>query len=269
MSCNTSLSDANNQGVDCLEKGDSLNAVHHFRNALSELVKSNLSRTPGHETKTQRRSTSGTTSRGNVIPLSSLDYSRRRKSVQQSEKANFSRHGFVLHSQGLRILLEDGSYSNDVMENSTIYSAIVIFNTALTFHLHGLKIDHLSAAHRRRFQLQKAKSLYQQSFQLLKSTTLEWYNCGATGNAAVDLLTMALLNNKALLHMEYEEQELSEAYASFQQLIGYALSVVQQSKERMDMNTDDEDVVRQQIEIYLLNACWFSYFIQASAAAAA
>jgi hypothetical protein len=171
-----------------------------------------------------------------------------------SSQTTISRKGFIVLSQGHR-MIAGHTFSKDIVENGNIYSAIVVFNLALCSHLQAMSdqsYQHLS----------KAKSLYCQSFGLLVDT-VGCYNGKATGNAAVDLLTMALLNN--LAHIQMETHELLKSGKVFRLLIQYALSVKARDCYLSSPKTTDDMI--QQVDMYLSNA--FYGFGSAEGAAAA
>jgi hypothetical protein len=143
------------------------------------------------------------------------------------------------------------TFSTDIVKNGKIYSAIVVFNLALCFHLQAMVLGDNKSPYGG--HLSKAKSLYRQSFRILEDTVVGCYHGMATGNAAFDLLTMALLNNLAQTQMEFHEL-VESGKGVFKLLIRYALSV----KERdchpsSPIMTDDINMI-QQVDIYLLNA---------------
>jgi hypothetical protein len=149
-------------------------------------------------------------------------------------------------------------FSKDMVENAKIYSAIVVFNLALCSHLQAMgdqSYRHLS----------QAKLFYRQSFRLLVDTVVGCYRGMATGNAAVDLLTMALLNN--LAHIQMEFRELLESGPVFRLLVQYALSVKARGCHLSSPKTTDDMI--QQADMYLSNAMSVFGLKPADAAAAA
>jgi hypothetical protein len=129
MSCNPSLLDANNKGVECLERGDFSNDMCHLRQAF-KIVKTNF------DTAFQSTIRMQSDSR-NILPLPAF--------VLRSEGMFLSSHttsqtGFIVHSQGHH-MIAGHTFSKDIVENGTICSAIVVFNLALCSHLQAMKRD--------------------------------------------------------------------------------------------------------------------------------
>jgi hypothetical protein len=244
MICTPSLLEANNKGVESLEMGDFSNAVCHIRHAL-EIAKSHFDTAFQSTARTQRHSR-------NILPLAPSVL--RGEGMFLSSQTATSRNGFIVHSQGHR-MVAGRTFSIDIVENGKIYSAIGVFNLALCSHLQA-KSDQ-SYRH-----LSKAKALYCQSFGLLVDI-VGCYRFRATGNAAVDLLTMALLNN--LAHIQMETHELLKSGKVFRLLIQYALSVKARDCYLSSPKTTDDMI--QQVDMYLSNA--FYGFGSAEGAAAA
>jgi hypothetical protein len=275
--CTTSLINANNQGLAYLEKGDFSSALYCLWHAL-ECAKLGFV----HRHKTAPHSCQKARSGRNVLLLSPSELARRECLVQVPNMARSpEKKTLLIHTQAIR-LVGSLAFSKDGFENDKISSAIVVFNLALCFHLQGdLVQDHQSD----RFQqLSKAKSLYRQSYTLLVNTIKGSYNGGSTGNALVDLLVMALLNNLALLqHLEF--REFSESKLVFQHLLHFASSVqsngynynssttTTSSSARRPFNssssTDDDDGMGRQIDAFLQNATSIVFGLSPSTATAA
>jgi tetratricopeptide (TPR) repeat protein len=102
--------------------------------------------------------------------------------------------------------------------NSTIVSAIIIFNLSIVYHLKGLEGGSGSISSMR---LRKARALYQKSQNLLIDAGVP---LGATGNPVIDVLSMALFNN--LAHVAFELSSYEESRQFFDFLIRFALTVV-------------------------------------------
>jgi len=118
-----------------------------------------------------------------------------------------------IHSDAIR-LIPGFCFSNDFTENHTIYSAFVIFNLAIVFHVQGLQTCSKRS-------LEQARSLYSHIMQLIGSTINENFKrVFSEENAAFDLLVLGLFNNVAHMHMEFSEFE--SATTTFQNLVRYA-----------------------------------------------
>ncbi|CAB9526548.1 expressed unknown protein [Seminavis robusta] len=121
-----------------------------------------------------------------------------------------------VHCQGFGIVGTPGSYSPDPLINTTVISTIIIFNLAVVYHLKGLHEKALNES-----RLHKARSLYVKAHLLLNDAGVSY---GSTGNAVVDLLSMAVSNN--LAQVSYELSSYDESRAHFDGLIRFALTVV-------------------------------------------
>lgn len=136
---------------------------------------------------------------------------------QRAKSAEFSNPSTpFIHAQGFGIVGTAGAYSPDPLVNSTIISTIVIFNLAVVYHIKGLHEKALSES-----RLVKAHSLYAKALLLLHDAGVTF---GSTGNAVVDLLSMAVSNN--LAHVCFELSSYDESRAYFDGLIRFALTVV-------------------------------------------
>jgi hypothetical protein len=285
----TSVSDANNQGLAYLEKGFFSNALHHLTHALQCARRNfhhheNVARTTCkyHETRSFGRHT--------ILLLRPSEIARQGFLIQLPTATLVGPASpergttFRIHTQPIR-LISGIAFSKDAMVNDKICSAIVVFNLALCSHLQGLRRDDQQSCLQ---SMLKAKSLYRQSFTLLTDTIMTECDCtiGSTGNALIDLLVMALLNNLALLHY-VEFRELSESQQVFAHLIEFATSVQNNEYYKYkynycgasssssscppsDNSTDDTNngMLDQQIDAFLQNATCILLGIIPSAVAA-
>ena len=118
-----------------------------------------------------------------------------------------------LFSQGIILMEELGAYSPNPNIDTIVASSIVLFNLALVYHLKGLNETSSRC-------LSKAHSFYFKSYQLLAGTGM---NLGGSGNPAVDLVSMALLNNAAQVGRELCYKKISQE--TFEQLVRVASQV--------------------------------------------
>jgi hypothetical protein len=233
------ISEVNNQGVDSLEGGDFSCALQRFRLVLEQAKRNTgptvlTSKTP--ELKTIR-------------PLSPIFVEKQVLVQQHPPKTRQS-----LHAGGFR--LTDGlSSSSDPAEDFNIHLAITIFHLALTLHLVSLA-DQADQSTQR---LLKAKELYLRAHQVLVGSVLARYRGKATGNAIVDLVAMAIINNLALVCIEVSEFEEGEFL--FGQLVRYALSTRR-------VGTYSTPFMRKKVHLFLLNATVAKLIQPLSAAAA-
>lgn len=112
--------------------------------------------------------------------------------------------------------------------NEKVYTAIIVFNLALTLHLRAMQSRCSSGMHHD--LLKKAKKLYLRTHQLIvpimDSHLLRQHHCNENGqtminnnNVALDLLIMGLLNNSALIYLELFEH--ADGKVTFHHLLQY------------------------------------------------
>jgi hypothetical protein len=155
----------------------------------------------------------------------------------------------------------DGYYyfcSDDVDVDSALFSAVIIYNMAVTTH----KMGGISPAGQRRDILrQRTCSLYDMCYQLLSnaseqvvhhdhgdsqsSTSLE---VTSIGRAMFDLMCMAIVNNKAELYSETVDNQLT--FVHIDKLVELATSVREQRYGEEALNT----VVQTAVQFFLANA---------------
>ena len=214
----------NNQGCYLLGKGQRDDAMRHFKAALMTLRLS-LASNPDHKNKTLLDSGISLPS---LVPLHLKEFHE-----------ILSAHHYQPHrkdSRDCRLLLpmEDSSYvtfsvaiplvpghnfSSKASDNEKVYTAVMVFNLALTIHLKAR--EYRSSSHS--FHpglLKKAQSLYLHTYHLIVSimNAYVWHG-QASENVAFDLLVMGLLNNLALIHWELFEH--ADCHVAFQRLMQY------------------------------------------------
>jgi hypothetical protein len=141
-------------------------------------------------------------------------------------------------------------FSADPVQDKNICSAVIIFNLGLVFHLHALRESAMggrsSSLSQHRY-LTKALRLYQQASRLL-SGVLHFGT--PTGNALIDLVMLALINNSADLSLMLQlDQETSKAL--FGQLLHCALSIRVSSARYRESQWIEP--LNQCVESFLLN----------------
>jgi tetratricopeptide (TPR) repeat protein len=234
--------DLNNVAVAYLEGGHLRKALEHFRNAL-RMTMGDLRPPPPHlppPLPSQQRYDAGTgggaARRGEPTWLQ-----QQQRQPYDSKQSELSSPGTpFIHAKGFGIVGAPGSYSPDPLINTTVISTIVIFNLALVYHIKGLHEKALTDA-----RLHKAHSLYTKAYLLLNDAGVTF---GSTGNAVVDLLSMAVSNN--LAQVSYELLSYEESRAHFDSLIRFALTVVPGRYEDQYVGS----VMDQQKSNFLLNA---------------
>ena len=146
----------------------------------------------------------------------STNHADGRRPAAQSKPSEFNNPSTpFIHAQGFGIVGSPGAYSPDPLINTTVISTLVIFNLAVVYHIKGLHEKNLSDR-----RLLKAHSLYTKAHLLLHDAGVSF----STGNAVVDLLSMAVANNVA--NVCYELSRYDESRRYFDGLIRFALTVV-------------------------------------------
>lgn len=207
----------NNVGIAYLEEGDLKKALEFFRDALRQTMGELRPAPPvaavaGSASSPFDAPTSiGQASQPAAPSVAAAPQQGRRKVLS----SNGNTSPFV-HAQGFGVVGTPGSYSPDPLINTTVVSTIVIFNLAVVYHLKGVHEKVLCDS-----RLRKAYSLYRKAHLLLTDAGVFH---GSTGNAVVDLLSMALSNN--LAHVCYEMSQYDESRAHFDSLIRFALTVI-------------------------------------------
>jgi hypothetical protein len=159
----------NNQGVDLLVSGESSRAMKVFQGALSLLKKA------VHEAETTS-STEMTISCDNVsLPLS------------ESTSTVAGLQGLHCYVYDHGIMIPD-NVNGDTDEATSLYIAIVLFNSALASHSEGTALG-------REKSLMKASVLYGLVAQLLVTCTM-------SEDTSTTILVLLALNNKAQIHYD-------------------------------------------------------------------
>ncbi len=292
----------NNQGVDHFEREEYSSAFRCFRQALV------LFKTRFQEQQQQQPQQQGFSERDpaphanantntkmnveekvpTVQPLScamactalarqhSPSSSCKEEQMIESSGAGF---GFVLHTQCIRLLASfPGLLASDSLLEDRLVSGILVFNCGLVFHLQGQRT--CSPEH-----LRKAFTLYQQAAALLQdqihqasmTASSHCLRGKVTGNALVDLLCMAVLNNMGLiLRCDFLDHAKSRRF--FGQLVTYAHAFQNsyapslREDDRMQQEDDSESlsvsIMLALVDEFLLNAVASNCADSASAPAA-
>jgi hypothetical protein len=240
------VTNTNNHGCHQLERGDFANAFTSFRTALQE-IKVALGPTTSQVGDPMADASPG------ILPLpKSIKYPGLQPAVEASEVTSPQ---VFLHAHPIR-MLDNYAFSSCTDENNRIHSAISVFNLALTLHLQAIETQSEKG-------FLQVQTLYDRTYQLL-SNTIRRYNDGATGNAVVDLLVMAVFNNMGLVHLEFSCETLASGFI-FQTLHRYASSVVWHG-EQCSMYNDWFG--NGQVQNFLLNGTVLGLASTTSAAAA-
>jgi len=166
-------------------------------------------------------------------------------------------HPFAIHAPCRREDTDECYYfCSNVDIDSSLFSAVIIYNMAVTTH----KMSQLEPAGRRRDVLrQRTSSLYDMCHQLLNNTSEQVNGASrssssgvvqvtGTGRAMFDLMCMAIVNNKAELYLETADHQLSLVH--MEQLAELASSVRQQRYGDETLNT----AVQTAVQFFLSNA---------------
>jgi hypothetical protein len=140
--------------------------------------------------------------------------------------------------------LLESAYCTDPIEDAKIVSAIIIFNMASAFHKKSV------VQYGCQTEMKKAKSLYIHVYELLSSIVASYHaghKIGSTGDMAIDLLYMAVLNNLAYCEFGIFGDK-SKSCDLFYRLACYAISV----RERFSNGTID--AMETHIDTFLQNA---------------
>lgn len=205
----------NNVGVAYLERGDLKQALEYFRDALRETM-GELRLPPPHAASTEARAGSGVATSRSDQRATPMHAEYMALPQERKSSCNNSNVTPFVHAQGFGIVGAPGSYSPDPLINTTVVSTIVIFNLAVVYHIKGIHENALCDS-----RLRKAYALYVKAHVLLNDAGVTHVS---TGNAVVDLLSMALLNN--LAHVCYELHQYKECRSRFDSLIRLALTVI-------------------------------------------
>lgn len=209
--------DLNNAGVAYLEEGDIGKALNLFRSALRHSI-GDLRPVPGSPPTAPPPMTSasqdGPSSSRNTSSTSAPPQRSPTATATATTSLKLPGMAFI-HAQGFGVVGTPGTYSPDILTNTTIVTTVVIVNLALVYHIKGAYEKSLSET-----RLIKAHSLYTKAHLLLHDAGVSF---GSTGNAVVDLLAMAVLNN--LAHVCFELASYEQSRAHFNCLIRFAMTV--------------------------------------------
>jgi hypothetical protein len=257
------LSNINNLGAVCIENGDLPQAMHFLRLAVQH-VKTEVTSYPRKQaspsdagTGEQSRNSLSTSAKQCLSSQHAADnYFDNEDNVTDTHQQFGGAYNRFVYSRGMRMLTAPGDcFSHDLVQDGTIRSAIVVYNLALVFHLKGFNKN--EALH-----LQKAKHLYEHSYQLLVDT-IRPFGGGPTGNASVDLLVLALMNNLAEISLEMSGY-YDDTRAMFEHLLEFAVS----TRSREYGEEEVSAFMEQESSYFLLNASILGLAPAAAAAAA-
>jgi hypothetical protein len=256
-------SNLNNLGAVCIENGDFPQAMHFLRLALQQ-AKTEVTYSYPQKQASPSDSGAGDQSQqlGDLLStstkqcLSSQPVSDNHDSEDAPDTHLFGGSTRFVYSRSMRMSTASGDcFSHDSFQDGTIRSAIIVYNVALVFHLKGFNEASQAA-------LQKAKHQYESSYQLLEET-ISSFGGGPTGNASIDLLVMALMNNLAEISLEMSGY-YDVTRAMFEHLLQFAVSTGY-------IGYGDEEVstfMQQESSYFLLNATILGLAPAAAAAAA-
>jgi hypothetical protein len=263
---------ATNIGVRSASEGDPHRAMLLFREALvavksafaddKSLSREALDRASQRIVQAEQLSaTSGVDSSFLATNLTPLDAATLKAAVPNpsSDSDTVFSHLFSFHAPHRR-RDADGHYycCSDVDIDSSLFSAVIIYNMAVTTH----KMTCLSAAGKRRDSLRtRTNCLYDMCHQLLSNTSEQVLahrgtNQSSTssveitsiGRAMFDIMCMAIVNNKAELYAETVDHQLCLVHMD--QLLELATTLRDQTYGDDALNT----VVQTAVQFFLSNA---------------
>jgi tetratricopeptide (TPR) repeat protein len=285
-----SVIEHNNSGVNYFEGGDYSAAFRCFRESLvlfkarfqDQQQEEQLTCHPRGACSSSRASSChaySTESRSSIQPLSCSEACmalvRHRPPFCSTTQEYYMQDscstapGFVLHTQCIRLLPNfPGVLSSDPSLGDRLVSAILVFNCGLVFHVQGQKKGSLHHIH-------KALTLYQQAVALLQDPVgdsisfvhpSETSSRGkVTGNALLDLLHMAILNNMGLI-LRCDLLDHAKSRLLFGQLVAcahafqkaYAFSPLTNENKAQQQEQSCMYNMFEQVDEFLLNAVAFN-----------
>lgn len=270
----------NNTGVDYFEAGDYSASFRCFRESLLLFKQRFQNQQEQQACHPEGSSPLTCHAQASIRPLSCSDACMaliRHKSPTCSDTQEFiqdscsSCPGFVLHTQCIRLLPSfPGVLASDHTLGDRLVSAILVFNCGLVFHVQGQKKGSLH-------HIRKAFTLYQQAVALLQDPVYDGslfppqnelsLRGKVTGNALLDLLHMAILNNMGLI-LRCDLLDHSKSRLLFGQLVACA-HAFQKTYASSPLTKSNEDKANQheqhcmynifaQVDEFLLNAVAFN-----------
>jgi hypothetical protein len=236
----------NNLGCAYLDNGDLRRAVQFFRVAFLRV------KVVAQECQQQQIIMATTGSHSSYVS----NFLATTTCASRNTKYDMMENSFV-HTQVFRMMVKTDHFSPDTLEDVRMRSSIVIFNLALVMHIQSTKDDR-----REQRYLVKAKSLYLYSFQILN----EVMRNGSTGNALMDLLYMAGLNNLAQITLQLSSYHQEEE--RFNQILGQLVRFARTIKTTTYTDVQVSAIMTQHVRKFLSNAATARFLPQVSAAAA-
>lgn len=216
-----------------------------------------------------------------LLPLTTSGERALQRSLLPTEEGSIchpSQQSCLLHEKAFAMSHDIQFWFHETL-NTTFHIAITLFNLGLSFHLLGKQTMSVNQSSFPPRPLLQARALYAQSLQLLQESleaTPQWAQSScprATGNALVDHLLLALLNNTAILccidlcpnqscHIPTKDHLLDARNVTF---VGYFAAFVDVAKKHYC-----NSAASRQLQVYSLNAIRLNkLFFQGSGAAAA
>jgi tetratricopeptide (TPR) repeat protein len=204
------LSEVNNLGASCIDNGNLSQAMRLFQSALQQVKEKFAAACP------QIQRPSGLVKDQKAVqPLLSLSMKQDFANPIAPACKYYGDSTRFIYTRGMQMpTTPDVCFSQDIFEDGKIRSSIIVFNLGIVYHVKGL-YDSSPAI------LNKAKYLYEQSYYLIVDT-IRYYEGRSTGNAVIDLLFLALMNNLAQISVAF--LDYSESEVRFDMLIQYAFS---------------------------------------------
>eukprot|EP00934_Nitzschia_sp_Nitz4_P005970 Nitzschia sp. Nitz4//scaffold348_size17284//11002//11742//NITZ4_008843-RA/size17284-processed-gene-0.11-mRNA-1//-1//CDS//3329548691//5960//frame0 len=239
------LTQINNFACQAFEAGDYPTAASHFKHALSQ--------SRGFIQQQGIQQNSSSSPRIMRLPAHLCQGLQSKPCTLEAEDQ------LSVHRRTIR-LVDGYKFSENSLDNSTVITAVIVFNLALTSHIQGLQFNCQR-------NLKQASALYSHTYQLVHSIVNETYQGCSTGNALFDLLVLALYNNMALVYLEFSQPE--QAASVFQHLMKYASTLsFLQGLEPSVPGTSGPSEIHRDIDSFVLNATLLGYSTTNAAAAA-
>ena len=238
-SCDGTYLDYSNLGVDLLRHGEISQAFDSFQRSL-QILKNEI---------VDRNSTSNRCYGSKSHPprvVRCLKASEVLQVISPCPELGNNTNDDFLFTAGLRMLDPEvgPSFTYNPHEELQLASATVIFHLAVCHHIYSQRCPSTSRiyAEERSCMLMKARTLYKQSFRLLKnSSSVGIFQGVATGNILVDLLYMAVLNNLAAISLEEVSNGGSADFNTTKQIYACLNRMAHTVKDTAYADDEDDD----------------------------
>jgi hypothetical protein len=207
----------NNAGVALVGDGQLLEALNTFRQALECIM--GLLGTSRVPEKTLTSHVSSEIDFSRIAYSIPFPFNHRKQTAKRSNRCKSSEDlredtCSLLHTTPFTMDPRAGAYSEDCLLNTSVVSAIILFNLGVLYHLKSMEGNGSER------KLIKARDLYEKSRILLTDAGV---SLAPTGNPVVDVLYMAIMNNLAQVSYDLSSYDAARCYVYL--LIEFALSI--------------------------------------------